>query len=171
MIAKEHLHKELVKDESPDFHEPFFHNSAMDFAKSLERPPFVTEKDGANERRFELDDTYDKSQYLSTVNRLKQIVPFKTVTSRDQNLIVKGGDKNKALGGKSNVFYNTFKKTGNMERLEKGIPDMNRTTQRGNFQSIYRKESAPNYYDSVKVAEVHKELITNKKNSMVDMKK
>lgn len=86
-------------------------------------------------------------------------------------MIVKGGDKNKSLGGKSNVFYNTFKKTGNMEKLEKGIPDMSRTTQRGNFQSIYRKESAPNYYDSVKVAEVHKDLITNKKNSMVDMKK
>ena len=69
------------------------------------------------------------------------------------------------------MFYNTFKKTENMERMDRGIPDMNKTTQRGNFQSIYRKESAPSYYDSVKVADKHKELVTNKKNSMVDFKK
>ena len=61
VIAKEHLHKELVKDESPDFHEPFFHNSAIDFAKSLDRRPFVSEKEGANERRFEFEEAFDRS--------------------------------------------------------------------------------------------------------------
>ena len=83
VIAKEHLHKELVKDESPDFHEPFYHNSAIDFAKSLDRRPFVSEKERTIERRFEFEEAFGKSQHLITDNRMKSIVPFKTVTARD----------------------------------------------------------------------------------------
>ena len=76
-----------------------------------------------------------------------------------------------SLGGKSSVFYNTFKKNENMKRLDHSVPKIDRTTQRINFQSIYRRESAPDYYDSVKVAEVHKGLITKNKNPHIDMKK
>lgn len=66
-IARGPQFQALVKDEAPDFHEPYFHNSSICFEKSLDRAPFVQRGDGANERRFELDDTFDKSQYLSTV--------------------------------------------------------------------------------------------------------
>ena len=58
-----------------------------------------------------------------------------------------------------------------MQRLEKSIPKMANTTQRINFQSIYRRESAPDYYDNIKVAEVQKGLISKKKNAFVDMSK
>ena len=86
----------------------------------------MTRADGANERRFELDDTFDKSQYLSTVNRLKQIIPFKTLKGREQDLIAKAGDRQVSLGGKSAVFYNTFKKTEHMQRLEKSVPKIDK---------------------------------------------
>ena len=45
----------------PDNRPPYFHNGARDFERTVDRPPFVTPKDGANERRFDNDDTYDKS--------------------------------------------------------------------------------------------------------------
>ena len=61
-------------------------------------------------------------------------MPFKTTKGREKdNLVEKGGDKRISLGGKSSVFYDTQKKVDNMERLEKGVPQMARTTQRINF--------------------------------------
>ena len=128
-------------------------------------------KDGANERRFELDDTYDKSQYLSNVMRHKHLMPFRTVKGRENdNLIAKGGDFTRSLGGKSSIFYNT-KKEKTMDRLEKSVPAIGKTTKRINFQSIYKKESAPDYYDSVKVAETQTKMISTGKKPFVDMKK
>ena len=89
----------------------------------------MTLRDGANERRFELDDTYDRSQYLSKVQRNKFVLPFHSTKGREgDQLIEKGGDKQRSLGGKSSVFYNTKKKIENMERLEKSVPAISKTT-------------------------------------------
>jgi hypothetical protein len=122
-------------------------------SKSTQRKPFVTEKDGANPGRFELSDFYDKSTYLTNVPRNRSILPFEKCESRDQKLIAKGGETGRDLGSKSNVFYDTDKKFNVMKRLDRSVPLLDRTTQRINHNSIYKKHAVPDYYDETKVAE------------------
>ena len=48
---------------------------------------------------------------------------------------------------------------------------MDRTTERVGFQSIYKKVSVPDHYDSLKVAKQHENLVQKKKVSSVSMEK
>ena len=59
-----------------------------------------------NEARFNLNDNYDKSTYLTRNKRHKSIVPFEAYDKREADLIRKGGDTQVNLGGKTEVFYN-----------------------------------------------------------------
>ena len=120
--------------------------------KTLARKPFVTEKDGANPGRFDKNDFYDKSTYLSTMPRQKQILPFNRITGRNSELIDKAGNQLVELNGKSAVFYDSDAKLKTMNRLEKSVPAMNRTTKRVGYQSIYKREAVPDHYDSNAVA-------------------
>ena len=162
--------QELVKDALPELHAPFFHNSTLDFSKTVARKPFVTEKDGANPGRFELSDFFDRSTYLTNVPRHKSILPFQKGPGRD-DLIAKGGDGGIDLGGKSSVFYDTDKKFKTMKRLDKSVPVMKNTTDRVQHNSIYKRDAVPDYYDSLKVADAKTKIMEKKKKPFIDMKK
>ena len=150
---------------------PYFHNSTIDMGKTLNRKPFVTEKDGANPGRFDLSDFYDKSTYLTKVPRHRSILPFGKEVSRTKDLIDKGGDDRISLGGKSSIFYDTDKKFAVMKRLDRGIPTMQKVTKRVNHNSIYRRDEVPDYYDNLKVAETKKNITEKKNEPYIDMKK
>ena len=75
------------------------------------------------------------------------------------------------LEGKSENFYETQKKVKVMERLDRSVPDMSRTSNRGTFQSIYKSEVAPDYYDSDKIVKAQNRLQHKKRNAFVDLGK
>ena len=56
--------------------EPFEHNNSINFDNTLPRPAFIAERSGANEKRFDQDDNFDKSTYLSKVVRPKLVCSF-----------------------------------------------------------------------------------------------
>ena len=58
-----------------------------------------------------------------------------------------------------------------MDRLDKSVPAIDKQSVRTTFNSIYKKESAPDYYDSMKIAATENHLKTNKKTAFVDLKK
>ena len=58
-----------------------------------------------------------------------------------------------------------------MDRLNKGVPEIGKQSKRTQHNSIYRKESGPDYYDSIKIASVETNLKTQKKNTLVELKK
>jgi hypothetical protein len=60
----------LVKDEPAVTVNNFTHTGSINFQRMGVRPPFVDERKGPNDRRFDLLDTYDKSTYLSHNRRL-----------------------------------------------------------------------------------------------------
>lgn len=140
-------------------------------SKTMTRKPFVTPEDGANPAIFDKNDFYDKSTYLTNVPRHKAILPFEKTTGRLSDLIDKGGDSGIDLGGKSCVFYDPDAKLKVMNRLEKNVPDIGKITTRVGHNSIYRREAAPDHYDSNKVAETRKRMISNESKPYVDMKK
>lgn len=57
-------------------------------------------------------------------------------------MIAKGGDTGVDLGGKSEIFHNPNSKFKvSMRRIDKGIPKMNKLTDRkGGFGSMYKQE-------------------------------
>jgi len=103
MGVDEHV---LVKNEPSSTVAPFSHNGAPDFARGPRRAPFVDEKQGPNDNRFSLLDTYDKSTYLTKVKRTKMNLSFAGYPKRDSSLILKGGNSNFDLTGKPHLFYN-----------------------------------------------------------------
>jgi hypothetical protein len=111
----------LIKDEPTVTVAPFKHNGAPDFSRGTERTPFIDEKQGPNDNRFSLLDTYDKSTYLSKVKRTKMNMSFAGQPKRDTDLIRKAGVHNHDLGGKSILFYNSGQKDGIMPRVDKGV--------------------------------------------------
>lgn len=58
-----------------------------------------------NENRFNLHDKFDKSSYLSTMPRLKALVPFETQKERQADLILKGGEADIFVERRSDTFY------------------------------------------------------------------
>jgi hypothetical protein len=49
-----------------------------------ERPPFIDERKGPNDNRFDMLDTYDKSTYLSNIQRTKMNLSFTSNSPRDK---------------------------------------------------------------------------------------
>ena len=86
-------------------------------------------------------------------------------------LIEKGGNQTLSLSGKPSIFYDTAKKEKMMQTLDKCVPKMDKTTERVGFQSIYKKSSVPDHYDSLKVAKIQENLSHKKKVSSVSMEK
>jgi hypothetical protein len=39
-----------------------------------------------------------------------------------------------------------------MDRLTKGVPEIGKQSKRTQHNSIYKKETGPDYYDSIKIA-------------------
>ncbi len=155
--------------------ETFKHNRSINMNRSTMRPDFVSAMGSQmNDGRFNLNDFYDKSSYLSKVPRPKQIIDFSTVTERDKDLIDKGGDAGVKIGGKCSKFYDENTKiSATMKRLDAGMPKMNKSTNRSTaFGSMYKQEDdfTPDHYNGVKIAEKAMKLKTHAK-PFVDMKK
>ena len=85
------------------------------------RSPLIDEKQGPNDNRFSLLDTYDKSTYLSKVKRTKMNLSFAEQPKRDSELIKKGGNSNFDLKGKSFLFYDPSQKDNLMQRTNKAV--------------------------------------------------
>ena len=128
----------------------------------------------ANDSRFAKSDFYDKSAFLSTNVRPKQVVNFSRFSERQPDLIQKGGDAGIELGGKSEIFYDEkVKEKACMKRLNAGIATQAKTTNRQSaFANLYRQDEdfTPDYYDSVKIAGDTLKIKKNEK-PFVDMKK
>ena len=91
---------ELVKEgQTADL--GFKHNGSLSMKKNLPRPGFLkTMGEPVNDMRFGHSDNYDRSTYLTTVPRVKSLVPFQGLRSREEALIAKGGDTLVDLEGK-----------------------------------------------------------------------
>lgn len=85
------------------------------------RPPFIDERKGPNDHRFDLLDTFDKSTYLTGVERTKMNLSFASHSPRDKQLINKGGNGGFDLGNKPQVFYDIKQKDKVLGRLDKNI--------------------------------------------------
>ena len=98
---------QIVIKDLPVFEKrPFDHNSAIHFRHTLSRPDFIRFNSGANDKRFDLPEDFDKSNYLTKVKRPKLICSFSDHTGREaDHLIMRGGDKYFDLGGKTNNVY------------------------------------------------------------------
>jgi len=97
----------LIKDELGATVNHFTHNGSLNFERMGVRPPFVDERKGPHDERFDLLDTYDKSTYLSNIQRTKMNLSFATHSPRDRQLIDKGGIDGNDLAGKAHLFYET----------------------------------------------------------------
>ena len=75
------------------------------------------------------------------------------------------------LTGKTDVFYSLEAKTSNMDRLEKCVPAMDKQSIRTIHNSIYKKEVAPDYYDSMQIAKTATKMKTMKKDTLIDISK
>jgi hypothetical protein len=97
----------LVKDEMGATVNEFTHNGSLNFDRMAVRQPFIDERKGPSEERFNLLDTYDKSTYLTSIQRTKMNLSFASHSPRDKQLIDKNGIDGNDLAGKSFVFYDT----------------------------------------------------------------
>ena len=155
--------------------EGFVRNKVANFSRNLPRPGFVSSMGPSiNENRFSLNDRYDKSTYLTKVRRPQAVIEFDKRSKRDSIIIDKGGDQRIDLGGKSQHVidpghdYRKIKR-----RLDRGVTKFTgRTSRNSAFGSMYLQEEdfTPDYYDSVKIAEVANKIKQRVK-PHVDMKK
>lgn len=58
-----------------------------------------------------------------------------------------------------------------MRREGLNVPNIEKTSKRGEKFSIYNKDVVPDHYDSVKIAEKHNKVLTKKDKPFVDMKR
>ena len=137
MVVKGPLDQQLLKDEPVKTVGPYEHNGTLAFCKSLPRAPFVNEKNGPNENRFNLLDTYDKSSYLSKTKRSKMNLNFHGYPNRDEDLVRKGGDSGIDLGNKVGFLYNSEQKDNTMSRLNKHVTRFDNKVSKFRRNSIY----------------------------------
>ena len=123
--------QELVR-EGIVVEETLIHNKSLDMGRVTRRPDFVCSMGTSlNEKRFALNDHYDKSSYLTKTKRPKAFVDFSRVVEREKDLIQKGGDTRIELGGKSQKFYDVnLQLHQGMSRLNVGIPKLKKVTDR-----------------------------------------
>ena len=128
-----------------------------------------------NDHRFNLNDRYDKSTYLTKVPRPKAIIDFSKPSKRSSDLMLQGGDERVDLGGKSCNFIDQGKAEKVVQkRLNFGIPNFKRTTTRNvMFGNLYKHsmDLTPDHYDSLKVAQKTVQHTKRKIKPYVDMKK
>ena len=127
-----------------------------------------------NEHRFALNDRFDKSTYLTKVQRPKAVTDFGKHSQRIPDLINKAGDDRIELGGKScNFISQGTEDKVLMRNLDVGITKFHLATDRTNpFGCIYRQEAdyTPDHYDSVKIA-AKAEHLKKQTKPYVNMKK
>jgi len=144
----------LVKDEMGKTVNEFTHNGSLNFDRMAVRQPFIDERKGPNEERFNLLDTYDKhlrqnttikwqeyvsNDYLTSIQRTKMNLSFASHSPRDKQLIDKNGIDGNDLAGKSFVFYDTTQKDKGMKRLDSHITKFEGSAGKSDHYSIYQK--------------------------------
>jgi hypothetical protein len=137
------------------------------------RPQFIKDGEGPNEKRFEMEDNYDKSTYLTKNPRTKLNMSFTVQTERDQDkLIEKAGNFLQDLRSTTDTFYND-QKLNVMEKLDRIVPHFEKQSKRFQHNSIYRKarDLGPDYYDSLKIAAVESNVKSRKNDAFVNIKK
>jgi len=74
------------------------------------------------------------------------------------------------ISSRVDVVYNVFNKEDfTLKKLEKGIPDLKKLSQRDGPKDMYKKDIAPDYLDNLKVAKVQERLVQKKKNTLVEL--
>ena len=150
------------------------HNSAIDMSLTQSRAPFIIHANPVHENRFTMHDKFDKSTFLTVNKRATSVIPFERVNGRDPKLIEKGGDSLTVLKGRSDAYCSPDQTVKQLKRLDRSIPDLNKTTNRKiEFRSMYRQDRdlSPDHYDSVKIAQKELQQTKRKPVSLVDMKK
>ena len=110
----------------------------------------MTERDPPNDKRFDPPDSLmNIGSVLSKTKKLRDIDIGKA-PGRDESLILKGGNLSMDLGNYNNIFYDP-KKDFVLSKTTKNILDFQKHQNRGYNGNIYKKDSAPDYYDSNKI--------------------
>mmetsp|Transcript_25793 Transcript_25793/g.34483 ORF Transcript_25793/g.34483 Transcript_25793/m.34483 type:complete len:96 (+) Transcript_25793:1129-1416(+) len=87
VLVKDRDSLELVR-EGNVLEEAFVRNRAVDFEKLQSRPGFVKAMGKSiNEQRFNLNDRFDKSTYLTKVKRASALINFEKPSKRIADLI------------------------------------------------------------------------------------
>jgi len=63
-------------------------------------------------------------------------------------LILKGGDHNKDISVKNEVFFDMSKKDKILTKIDTGIIKFDKRSNRSFHNSIYKKDIPPDYYDA-----------------------
>ena len=120
------------------------------FSLQKARGDFVSNycKNTLSEERFNLHPNFDKSTYLSKVQRIKFNRNFSNYTQRTDQLIKQGGNPLQELDEQVHHVYDNQKKDKLlMMSLNKGIIKFKNQDGRNKHRSIYRREQSRDPYD------------------------
>jgi hypothetical protein len=129
----------------------------------MPRPdPMRSQHEGPHEKRFTMDDNFDKSTYLS---RNPRSINHSFNTCARTPLAGEPAARNDYDAAKPKLMM--------MDRLDKLIPAIDRQSVRAEHNSIYRRraDKTPDYYDSVKIASTTNNLKEAKRGASLELKK
>ena len=127
-------------------------NKVTDFFKKQSRPSFVTINDPPNEQRFNPSESLASHNTIHHfTNRGQRALDIGKVSSRDENLILKGGEAGRDLSIHVAPNYEPNKEIVMSQSIKQAL-DFKKINHRTQYRSIYRKESSPDYYDSKKIS-------------------